>query len=96
MKSNEPAVKIMLKNGGQIIGDFGELKYMEEISADEKDDLWGGIMWFFGKKAKKTKEEPKLERRIRLTGQTHTVEDEVLELAYDIDTAFKQVRSHYK
>lgn len=51
-------------------------------------------MWFFGKKAKKIKEEPKLERQIRLTGQTHTVEDEVLELAYDIDTAFKQVRSH--
>ena len=28
MKSNEPTVKIMLKNGGQIIGEFKDLKYI--------------------------------------------------------------------
>ena len=31
MKSNEPTVKIMLKNGGQIIGDFKDLKYIIRI-----------------------------------------------------------------
>ena len=31
MKSNEPTVRIMLKNGGQIIGDFKELKYIIRI-----------------------------------------------------------------
>ena len=31
MKSNEPTVRIMLKNGGQIIGDFKDLKYIIRI-----------------------------------------------------------------
>ena len=31
MKSNEPTVKIMLKKGGQIIGDFKDLKYIIRI-----------------------------------------------------------------
>ena len=31
MKSNEPTVKIMLNNGGQIIGDFRDLKYIIRI-----------------------------------------------------------------
>ena len=31
MKSNEPTIKIMLKNGGQIIGDFKDLKYIIRI-----------------------------------------------------------------
>ena len=28
MKSNEPTIKIMLKNGGQIIGDFKNQKHI--------------------------------------------------------------------
>ena len=31
MKSNEPTVKIMLKNGGQIIGDFKDYKHIIRI-----------------------------------------------------------------
>ena len=31
MKSNGPTVKIMLKNGGQIIGDFRDLKFIIRI-----------------------------------------------------------------
>ena len=31
MKSNEPTVKIMLKNGGQIIGDFKNQKHIIRI-----------------------------------------------------------------
>ena len=35
MKSNEPTVKIMLKNGGQIIGDFKDLKYIIRIPLEQ-------------------------------------------------------------
>ena len=34
MKNNEPTVKIMLKNGGQIIGDFKDLKYIIRITLE--------------------------------------------------------------
>lgn len=34
MKSNKPTAKIMLKNGGQIIGDFKDLKYIIRITLE--------------------------------------------------------------
>ena len=37
MKSNTPTIKIMLKNGGQIIGDFKDHKHIIRIALDNEN-----------------------------------------------------------
>ena len=39
MKTNEPTIKIMLKNGGQIIGDFKNQKHIIRIPLEWGDGI---------------------------------------------------------